>query len=300
MLILGLFCLLAFALHERYFAQKPFLPFHLLTDRTVLGTCLLIGAMQSSISCWDQYLLPYLQVVFDLSVRDAGYISSIHTLGSIIWIIATGFVIRWFGRPKWIALFACFVQILGTGLMIAFRQANQGVGRLAAAQVLVAFSTGTLQICAEIAIMAALGPDSVAVALGLILLFVSFGGAVGGSVSGAIWTNTLLPKLREGGLPERVAEEVYDNLRAALRFPVGTHEREIIVGAYTYSEKFMCVASTAVLSVCLGAVLVWRDVDVRDIDGRVNRRGANGVVSPARGRWSGGLAGSRALREQRS
>ncbi|KAK4502746.1 hypothetical protein PRZ48_006172 [Zasmidium cellare] len=293
LLVLGVVFLALFALYERYLAPKPFLPFHLLTDRTVLGCCIIIAAMQSSISCWDQNLLPYLQLAFNLNIRDAGYISSIHTLGSVLWIIATGFLIRYYSRPKWIAVLACLVQILGTGLMIAFRQKEWGVGRLHVAQVLVACSTGTLQICAEIAIMAALPPESTALALGLILLFVSFGGAIGGSIRGAIWTNTLLPKLREG-LPDAVAKAVYGDLRAALRFPVGSPERAVIVESYTWSEKWMCMAATGILAVCLGAVLVWRDVDVRDVD--LERAGC---VDGKRVRWfvGRGLMGRRVVQE---
>lgn len=41
MLVIGIVCLFAFGLYEKFFARKSFIPFYLLTDRSVIGACLL-------------------------------------------------------------------------------------------------------------------------------------------------------------------------------------------------------------------------------------------------------------------
>jgi hypothetical protein len=41
MLIAGSVCLVAFPIYEKYLSRKSFIPFHLLTDRSVIGACLM-------------------------------------------------------------------------------------------------------------------------------------------------------------------------------------------------------------------------------------------------------------------
>jgi hypothetical protein len=41
MWVIGGVCLIAFPIYEKYFAKKTFIPFYLLTDRSVMGACLL-------------------------------------------------------------------------------------------------------------------------------------------------------------------------------------------------------------------------------------------------------------------
>lgn len=49
MLVLGVLCLIGFAVWEKYFARVPYLPWRFLSDRTILGSCLLYGLMFTSI-----------------------------------------------------------------------------------------------------------------------------------------------------------------------------------------------------------------------------------------------------------
>jgi hypothetical protein len=41
MLVIGAVCLLTFPVYEKYFSKKSFIPFYLLTNRSVVGACLL-------------------------------------------------------------------------------------------------------------------------------------------------------------------------------------------------------------------------------------------------------------------
>jgi multidrug efflux pump subunit AcrB len=49
MLVVGILCFIAFYVWERYFAPVQYLPFHYLTDRTILGSCIANFAMFVSI-----------------------------------------------------------------------------------------------------------------------------------------------------------------------------------------------------------------------------------------------------------
>jgi len=150
MIVIGFCCLIAFGVYERFFARKCFLPFHLLVDRTVLGTCLCAGTLFISFYCWDSYFNYYLRVVHDLSIKDAGYVSNIYNIGSCFWAIVIGFLVPLTGRYKWMALLAVPLQILGTGLLIYFRQPGWGIGYVVMCQIFIAFSGGTLVVLEEV------------------------------------------------------------------------------------------------------------------------------------------------------
>ncbi len=153
MLVIGFCCLVAFFAWERFFAKKTFLPFHLLTDRTVIGSCLTAGTLFLSFYCWDLYFNSYLQVVFNLSVSDAGYVYNIYNIGACFWGIVVGLLIPATGRFKWLAYCAVPLQLLGTGLMIHFRQPHHSIGYVIMCQIFIAIGGGTIVVCQQVAIM---------------------------------------------------------------------------------------------------------------------------------------------------
>ncbi|KAK2755565.1 hypothetical protein FQN54_006505 [Arachnomyces sp. PD_36] len=267
MIIIGGLCFIAFGIWERFFAPVCFVPFHLLVDRTVLGACLLGATSWVSFYCWDLYFLSYLQVVHDLSLKNAGFVGNIFNIGSCFWAVIVGLIIRTTGKFKYLALAAVPLQILGVGLMIHFRQPNTDIGYVIMCQIFIAFSGGTLVICQEMAVMAAASHSEVAVVLALLGLFTSAGGAVGQTVAGAIWTNTL-PKYLELYLPEdskHLAAQLYAVLDTQLKYPMGSPIRTAIIQAYAVAQRRMLICATAVLPIAFVCVLIWRDIQVKTI-----------------------------------
>ncbi|KAF4628600.1 hypothetical protein G7Y89_g9554 [Cudoniella acicularis] len=165
MLVVGILCLFAFGPYEKFLAPKSFIPFRLLTDRSVAGACFL----------WDSYFYSYLQAVHGLSITDAGYVSNIYSIGSCFWAVIISLAIRLSGRFKWVALCSLCLQFLGVGLMIHFRQAKYSIGYVVMTQIFIAFGGGGLVICEDMAVMAAAPHEGVAAMLALIGLFSSVG-----------------------------------------------------------------------------------------------------------------------------
>lgn len=102
--------------------------------------------------------------------------------------------------------------------------------------------------------------------LALLSTFGNLGGAVGASVSGAIWTNTLPQKLREL-LPAETKdqwEEIYESLDVQLSYPVGSETRIAIQNAYAWSQRNMMIAGTAVMVLSIAWVLMMKNIKVKD------------------------------------
>lgn len=53
MIVAGVVCCILFALYEKYLAPKTFIPYKLLTDRTVLGACILAAVLFISFYVWN-------------------------------------------------------------------------------------------------------------------------------------------------------------------------------------------------------------------------------------------------------
>ncbi|KAG8527813.1 uncharacterized protein KY384_007967 [Bacidia gigantensis] len=132
-------------------------------------------------------------------------------------------------------------------------------------QIFIAFAGGTIVITQEIAIMAAAAHKDVAVVLALLSVFTGVGQAVGLSVSGAIWTNTLLKYLELYLPPDAKAQAatIYASLTTQLQYEVGSPERDAIVRAYGVAQRRLCVAATVVPVLMFVWVGMWRDINVK-------------------------------------
>ncbi|CAI7601861.1 unnamed protein product [Penicillium glandicola] len=265
MMVVGFCVLVAFVSYERWVAPKPFIPFHLITDRTVIGACLLDVTYQISYYCWASYFTSYLQVVYNTSLTQAGYISAIFDFMDPVWLIGCGFLIRASGRFKWLLCCALPLYLLASGLMIYFRAPGHNVAYMCMCQVLLAVGGGTFILIEQVAVLAAASHEDYAAMLALLGTFGNIGGAIGSSVSGAIWTNTLPVKLREN-LPAELKDqwwEIYESLDIQLSYPVGSPARIAIQNAYAFSQRNMMIAGTAIMGLSILWVLMMRNIKVQ-------------------------------------
>ncbi|KUI55460.1 Siderophore iron transporter mirB [Cytospora mali] len=204
MLVIGALCLVAFLLHEKYVASKTFIPFALLKTRNVLVACLMSGNIWISFFCSKLFFSSYLQVVYNVSVSKAGYIVNIFSVVICTWAVPVGVLMRWSDRFRWLAFISVPIWILFTGLMLKFRLPGTNIGYIIMCEVFTSLTGGTVIQVQQIAAMSAVPHHEVALSLALVALGTAVGGAVGQSISGAIWTNTLPGKLR--GFPARRVE----------------------------------------------------------------------------------------------
>ncbi|KAJ4267371.1 hypothetical protein NW762_003476 [Fusarium torreyae] len=273
--IFGGLLIIAFAVWEKFLAPVKFLPYHLLTDRTVLGSSILAGSVFISFYCWDAYFTSFLQVVNGLSVVEQTWVSSIYTTGSCLWSIPVGFYIRRFGRFKWLCLFfGVGFTILGVGLMLRFRTIDTEIGYIVMCQIFIAFAGGTIVICEQTAVMAAVDHQFIAVVIAIQSMFSSIGGGIGLSIAAAIWQG-VFPKELANRLPEEAQANltmIYGSLPTQLSYPWGSETRIAIQESYAEAQKMMLIAGTASLAIAIVSVIVWKDYDVRErkqVKGRV-------------------------------
>lgn len=267
MIVVGFCMLFVFAIYEWKFAPVPLLNLTFLTNRTVVGACLLDATYQLSYYCWANYYTSFLQVVNDLTIAEAGYVSHTFDVVSGILLLFVGWLIRRTGRFKWLLYIAVPLYIFTQGLMIYFRRANQSVGYLVMCQVFISIGGSIFIIVEQLAILAAVDHQHIASVLALLYVVGTVGDAMGATISGAIWTNTFRKSL-SWNLPASELpnlELIYDDLSTQLSYPVGSVTRLAIQKAYAYSQTRMLAAGTGIMGLSIIWTLMIRDIDLTKV-----------------------------------
>ena len=267
MLVVGCVVLIFFALYERFLAPVPMLNFSFLTDRTVIGACLLDVTYQISYYCWANYFTSFLQVVNDLTLAEAGYVNNTFDVVSGVLLLIVGYLIRRTGRFKWLLYISVPLYVFTQGLMIYFRRPNQSVGYLVMCQVFISFGGSIFIIIEQVAILAAVDHQHVASVLALLNVVGTVGDALGSTISGAIWDGTFLKALQKN-LPAKALsniDNIYEDLDTQLSYAVGTPTRLAIQKSYGYAQTRMLAAGTGIMALAFIWILLIRNIDVGKI-----------------------------------
>ncbi|OQE42259.1 hypothetical protein PENCOP_c004G07009 [Penicillium coprophilum] len=267
MIVLGFVMLAVFLVWEFRFAPTPMFNFSLLTDRTIIGACLLDATYQLSYYCWNNYYTSFLQVVNDLSISEAGYVSNTFDVVSGFLLLGVGFAIRRTGRFKWTLYIAVPLYIFAQGLMIYFRRPNQSVGYLVMCQIFISIGGSVFIIVEQLAILAAADHQHVATVLALLNVVGTVGNAAGSTICAAIWTNTFYKALATR-LPQSALanlDTIYESLDEQLKYPVGSMARLAIQEAYAYSQTRMLAVGTGLMSLCIFWTLMIRNIDLKQV-----------------------------------
>jgi hypothetical protein len=267
MIVVGFVMLAIFLTWELRFAPTPMFNFSLLTDRTIIGACLLDATYQLSYYCWNNYYTSFLQVVNDLTLAEAGYVSNTFDVVSGVLLLAVGFMIRRTGRFKWLLYIAVPLYIFAQGLMIYFRRPNQSVGYLVMCQIFISIGGSVFIIVEQLAILAAADHQHVATVLALLNVVGTVGDAAGSTICAAIWTNTFYKALQTR-LPADALENIdsiYEDLTVQTGYPVGSPARIAIQEAYGYSQTRMLAAGTGLMGLAIIWTLMIKNIDLRKV-----------------------------------
>ncbi|KAK4517726.1 uncharacterized protein ATC70_001068 [Mucor velutinosus] len=267
MIVVGFVMLIIFVSFETFVAPVPLFNYKLLSDRTIIGVCLLNATYQISYYCWANYFTSFLQAVNNLSLAEAGYVGNTFDVVSGVLLLGVGYLIRRFGRFKWLLYIAVPLYIFAQGLMIYFRRPNQSVGYLVMCQVFISIGGSTFIIVQQVAILAAVDHQHVAAALGILSVVGTASNAIGATICGAIWANTFQYALA-AYLPAEGMENfdmIYEDLETQLSYEMGSPVRIAIQEAYGYAQTRMLAAGTGIMGLCIIWVLLIRNIDLAKI-----------------------------------
>lgn len=187
-----------------------------------------------------------------MSVAKAGYITNIFNIVSCTWAVIISIIFKYTDTYKWGAIIATPIQIATTGLMILLRAPGTNVSLLILVEVFAAMASAILVQIEQVAVMAAVPHENLATGLALLAMITSVGGSVGQTISGAIWTQIVPPRIAEY-LPAESKDQaatLYASLPAVLDLPWDSLERQAVVRAYGDGQRLMVIVGTVALLPC--------------------------------------------------
>ncbi|KAF9876629.1 major facilitator superfamily transporter [Colletotrichum karsti] len=274
LLVFGVACLAAFVVWEKWFAPVCLFPYKFLKDPTILGACLVQGLMFASIYCWDSYYQSYLQVAHNQDITSSGYILNTFSLTSAIISPLVGLLIRYTGQFKWTALSGIPICVLGTALLIHFRTPSTQVGYLVMCQIFNGVASGIWALTSQLAIMASVTHQQIAIGLALHGLFGSIGAAIGLAIAGGIWNNVLKNAIY-ANLPDDskdLTAKIFGDLATQISYPMGSPIRTAIIEAYANVQRKMVIAGCAFIPLIFVSLIIWRNIDVKRIESEKGRQ----------------------------
>ncbi|KAH7179953.1 major facilitator superfamily domain-containing protein [Fusarium flagelliforme] len=266
--VLGVVLIPIFYFWEAKVAPVQFLPFKYLKEPTIIGSCLLNAIMFLSTFSWNAYFGSYLQVVNRLSISNANYVLNAYSLTSSVIAPFVGWFVARTGNVKWTAMAGAPIMLLGTALIIPFRSEDTNVGLLAFTQILVGFGAGVFSTVDQVAVMAPVTHQYLAVTSALSGLFGGVGAGIGYAIAGGLWNNVMPVQLAQR-LPEAAkanATIIFGDITIQQSYADGSLEREAIVGAYAHTMRLMAITGVATMPLCVLSIIIWRNINVKKLE----------------------------------
>lgn len=197
------------------------------------------------------YFYSYLLVVQNQSVTSAGHITQTFTFTATVTSIITSLLIKYTKHYKYFVTIGSCIYMVGIIMMLRYRTEGVSKGFLIACQIAVGIGGGMLHVPAQLGVQASATHSEVGSATAAFLTILEIGGAVGSSISGAIWSNNIPHKLA-AYLPEETkdqASRIFGSVAVASSdYPWGSPTRIAINRAY--QETMTKILWVAVL-VCI-------------------------------------------------
>ncbi|KAJ9614083.1 ferrioxamine B transporter [Cladophialophora chaetospira] len=268
-LVIGILCIPVFVFWEMR-APRPLVPFHLLKDRGVWGALGIACTLNFAWYMQGDYLYTVLIVAFDFSIMGATRVSSLYSFCSVVSGFALGMVVYKVRRLKWFIVAGTCLFLVAFGLLIHYRGSTSSSSQsgVIGAQVLLGFAGGLFPYPAQASIQAATKHEHVAVITGLYLATYNVGSALGGAISGTIWTNVLPSELEKNLAPlgnTTLAAATYANpFAVAAEYPAGTAVRTAIIESYQHAQRLLCITGICLCTLLIGFALCLRNPRLGD------------------------------------
>ncbi|ODO10341.1 hypothetical protein I350_00936 [Cryptococcus amylolentus CBS 6273] len=292
----------AFVLWELKGARHPLLPFDILKDRQVI--CALLIAMLLNTAWYTQgdYLYYTLILAFDRDIISATRVTSIYSFVSVVIGVCLGFVVRYVRRLKWFIVAGTLLFVLAFGLLIRYRggYSPADFAGLVAAEVILGIAGGLFPYPTQVLIQSAVSHERTATVTSLYLASYSVGSALGNTIAGAIWTNTmpshLLNALNRYSVSDAstlAASAFADPVTITTNYPPGTPVREAVGEAYREVQRYLTITGICLSTVIVGIALLLRNPRLGDLQSlpEEEREGDKGVETGRGAGYGGEKAG---------
>ena len=194
MMTVGGVLFILFCVWEWRFAKHPIMPKRILNRTFVM--CLIIDFMYYLVGyLTDTYWASWVYVVQNYSDKNYTYMNEIETVTLCAFGIVAGYIQRYTHRYKYLQVTGLALRCLGSGINYWSSTGHTNTATLFFAKFILCLGGSFSVIGSQVASQGSVKHKDVAIAIAILSLWTSIGGAIGQAVSGSIWSNRLPAQL---------------------------------------------------------------------------------------------------------
>ncbi|OXG22594.1 siderophore-iron transporter Str1 [Cryptococcus neoformans Tu401-1] len=252
LLVVGGVLFISFCLWEWKVASHPVMPKRVF-NRTFI-CCLLID--------WNYYLSGYLSdtywsswlyVVKDYNDKDYTYIMNILTVGLCFFSVLAGLAQRYTHRFKYLQLSGLAIRIIGMGLNYLSVNGNMSDGVIVMSRILISIGGGISVTSSQVACQGSVAHQDMALAMAILSLWTSIGGAIGSAISASVW-NKRVPEALTKYLGSTHNSTEIAEIFGSIIIARTTEPRDLVITAYNEAIRPLYLAALimSMLSLAFG------------------------------------------------
>lgn len=257
LIVVGGIFLAVLVYYEGRIAVKPVIPARFVKNISLV-LAFSIGFLDAfAYSITHTYMYAWATVVHDFSARDATFLTYTAGCVQVLTGLVTGFIMFRSKRYKFLLLLGIIVRLIGYGLMMRLRGANNSIAEIFLMQAIQGAGSGAVGTVVIVVAQVVVPREELAQSTALELLFIYMGNSLGSAIAGTIYTSSFKERLRfwlGSDVPQSTIDGVYDKITEVLPDP-GSPERAAVNLAYSDILKFMTIA--ALVASALPMLMVW-------------------------------------------
>lgn len=266
LIVVGFVILLLLIPYEIYIAKNPIMPPRYFKNLTLVCCCLIGAFDQMGFGASHTYFYSWMVVAHNYSIRTATFLNYVNGVTQCLSAIIVGLIISKTRRYKWIITIGATIRLIGYGVMLRLRGAENSIAELAIVQLIQGIGAGFLTIVIITAAQIQVPHREMAQVTSLVLLTSFIGSSIGSTIAGGIYTNTFKEALKRY-LGSSATEELVDTVFSSITGDIpayGTKDRTAINFAYTSVLKNITYASFVCSILILIFVLLLPNLRLRD------------------------------------
>ncbi|KAK9310997.1 MFS multidrug transporter [Lipomyces starkeyi] len=263
--VIGLFCgaggtFAVFLAWEYYKGKDAMIPFHMVRQRAVWSSCLVMLVLMSMTMCASYYLPIYFQAVRGVSPMTSGVYLLPSILSQMAFAVGSGILVGKLGYYLPAILFSGVVTAIGNGLL-SMLSPTTSTGRWIGYQIVVGSGRGSGMQMPILAVQRTVTPPQISIATSLVMFCGTLGGAVFLTLASTIFGNSLKSELPNYA-PSVNATAVIAAGATGFRDVVTESQLPGVLKAYGISvdRVFYLTAGAGVACFCFAWGTGWKDL----------------------------------------
>ncbi|KAI8243625.1 MFS siderochrome iron transporter C [Colletotrichum sp. SAR 10_96] len=215
LIILGGIILILLPMYEKFLAKHPIMPGHYFRNRTIVLCLFLIASDSIGFSCTHTYFYSWSTVARGFSARDATFFQYTNGVMQCVMGIIAGLAMAYTRRYKWLLISAAVIRMIGYGVMIRLRGADNSVAELFIVQIIQGLGSGIMQLSVLVPAQVVVPHREMPQITALVICFSIIGGSIGACIAGGIYTNTFKPALYRylgNGASGQLVDSLFDSI----------------------------------------------------------------------------------------